>query len=118
MSQTSSTPVTLRPRNDGGASALVAALHARVAGEAPFDNRRGGGPGRTCFRVEPGSIPLKCSHGWPAMKRSGSPGSLQLARERATVGWFGRTTKECRKIAVDEQCVVMSLVGDTLSARP
>ena len=31
---------------------------------------------------------------------------------RATVGWFDRYAKEYRKIAVNEQCEVLSLVGD------
>jgi uncharacterized protein len=31
---------------------------------------------------------------------------------RATVGWFDRATKEYRKIPVEEQCEVLSLVGD------
>jgi predicted DNA-binding protein with PD1-like motif len=31
---------------------------------------------------------------------------------RATVGWFDRDAKEYRKIAVDEQCEVLSLLGD------
>jgi uncharacterized protein len=31
---------------------------------------------------------------------------------RASVGWFDRTTKEYRKIPIEEQCEVLSLVGD------
>src|SRR5271167_4247467 len=34
------------------------------------------------------------------------------AFQRATVGWFDRETKEYRHILVDEQCEVLSLVGD------
>jgi uncharacterized protein len=30
----------------------------------------------------------------------------------ATVGWFDRAAKEYRKIEVDEQCEVLSLIGD------
>jgi hypothetical protein len=31
---------------------------------------------------------------------------------RATVGWFDREKKEYREVPVDEQCEVLSLVGD------
>jgi len=34
------------------------------------------------------------------------------AFERATVGWFDRVAKQYRHIPVDEQCEVLSLVGD------
>jgi predicted DNA-binding protein with PD1-like motif len=34
------------------------------------------------------------------------------AFERATVGWFDRAAKEYRRIPVDEQCEVLSLIGD------
>lgn len=34
------------------------------------------------------------------------------AFERATVGWFDRAAKQYRPIPVDEQCEVLSLVGD------
>lgn len=34
------------------------------------------------------------------------------AFERATVGWFDRAAKQYRPIEVDEQCEVLSLVGD------
>jgi uncharacterized protein len=34
------------------------------------------------------------------------------AFERATVGWFDRTAKQYRRIPVDEQCEVLSLIGD------
>jgi predicted DNA-binding protein with PD1-like motif len=34
------------------------------------------------------------------------------AFERATVGWFDRAAKEYRRIPVDEQCEVLSLLGD------
>jgi predicted DNA-binding protein with PD1-like motif len=34
------------------------------------------------------------------------------AFERAVVGWFDRATKEYRRIDIDEQCEVLSLVGD------
>jgi predicted DNA-binding protein with PD1-like motif len=32
--------------------------------------------------------------------------------ERATVGWFDRAAKQYRHIPVDEQCEVLSLIGD------
>jgi uncharacterized protein len=32
--------------------------------------------------------------------------------ERATVGWFDRAAKQYRRIPVDEQCEVLSLIGD------
>jgi predicted DNA-binding protein with PD1-like motif len=32
--------------------------------------------------------------------------------ERATVGWFDRSAKDFRRIPVDEQCEVLSLIGD------
>jgi uncharacterized protein len=34
------------------------------------------------------------------------------AFERATVGWFDRAAKDYRRIPVDEQCEVLSLIGD------
>ena len=34
------------------------------------------------------------------------------AFERAVVGWFDRTAKEYRRIPVDQQCEVLSLIGD------
>src|ERR1700721_3751390 len=34
------------------------------------------------------------------------------AFSRATVGWFDPETKEYRRIPVDEQCEVLSLIGD------
>jgi uncharacterized protein len=34
------------------------------------------------------------------------------AFERATVGWFDRAARDYRRIAVDEQCEVLSLIGD------
>jgi uncharacterized protein len=34
------------------------------------------------------------------------------AFEHATVGWFDRAAKEYRRIQVDEQCEVLSLIGD------
>ena len=34
------------------------------------------------------------------------------AFERAVVGWFDRAAKEYRRIPIDEQCEVLSLMGD------
>jgi uncharacterized protein len=34
------------------------------------------------------------------------------AFERATVGWFDRAAREYRRIQVDEQCELLSLIGD------
>ena len=34
------------------------------------------------------------------------------AFERATVGWFDRVARDYRRIPVDEQCEVLSLIGD------
>ena len=34
------------------------------------------------------------------------------AFEHATVGWFDRTAKDYRRIPVDQQCEVLSLLGD------
>jgi predicted DNA-binding protein with PD1-like motif len=34
------------------------------------------------------------------------------AFERATVGWFDRAARNYRRIPVDEQCEVLSLIGD------
>jgi predicted DNA-binding protein with PD1-like motif len=34
------------------------------------------------------------------------------AFERATIGWFDMTSKNYRKIEVDEQCEVLSAIGD------
>jgi|SRR5579875_806904 len=35
---------------------------------------------------------------------------------RATVGWFDRQAKEYRRIEIDEQCELLSLVGDIADA--
>ena len=35
------------------------------------------------------------------------------AFERATVGWFDLKAKTYRKIPIDEQCEVLSVIGDT-----
>lgn len=43
---------------------------------------------------------------------SGSQITAVGAFERAVVGWFDREAKDYRSIAVDEQCEVLSLVGD------
>jgi uncharacterized protein len=37
---------------------------------------------------------------------------MTCAFERATVGWFDRAAKQYRRIPVDEQCEVLSLIGD------
>jgi predicted DNA-binding protein with PD1-like motif len=34
------------------------------------------------------------------------------AFERATVGWFDRAARDYRRIPLDEQCEVLSLIGD------
>ncbi|HJZ10343.1 MAG TPA: DUF296 domain-containing protein, partial [Trebonia sp.] len=34
------------------------------------------------------------------------------AFERAVVGWFDRAAKDYRRITVDQQCEVLSLIGD------
>ena len=34
------------------------------------------------------------------------------AFQRAVVGWFDREAKQYRRIAVDEQCEVLSMIGD------
>jgi uncharacterized protein len=34
------------------------------------------------------------------------------AFERATVGWFDRAARDYRRIPVDEQCELLSLIGD------
>jgi uncharacterized protein len=34
------------------------------------------------------------------------------AFERATVGWFDRVARQYRRIPVDEQCELLSLIGD------
>jgi uncharacterized protein len=34
------------------------------------------------------------------------------AFEHATVGWFDRVAKDYRRIRIDEQCEVLSLIGD------
>lgn len=43
---------------------------------------------------------------------SGAQVTAVGAFERATVGWFDRAAKDYRPILVDEQCEVLSLVGD------
>ncbi len=35
---------------------------------------------------------------------------------RATVGWFDRQTKQYRRIEVDQQCELLSLIGDIAQA--
>jgi predicted DNA-binding protein with PD1-like motif len=37
--------------------------------------------------------------------------------ERATVGWFDRAAKQYRRIPVDEQCEVLSLIGDVAESQ-
>jgi predicted DNA-binding protein with PD1-like motif len=37
--------------------------------------------------------------------------------ERATVGWFDHMAKEFRRIPVEEQCEVLSLIGDVAEDR-
>jgi uncharacterized protein len=39
------------------------------------------------------------------------------AFSRAVVGWFDRAAKEYRRIRVDEQCELLSLVGDVAAGR-
>jgi uncharacterized protein len=39
------------------------------------------------------------------------------AFSRATVGWFDRVAKDYRRIQIDEQCEVLSLVGDVAEGR-
>jgi len=39
------------------------------------------------------------------------------AFSRATVGWFDRVTKDYRRIRIDEQCEVLSLIGDVAEGR-
>ena len=39
------------------------------------------------------------------------------AFERATVGWFDPVTKQYRRIQVDEQCEVLSLIGDVAAGQ-
>ena len=39
------------------------------------------------------------------------------AFEHATVGWFDRAARDYRRIRVDEQCEVLSLLGDVASGQ-
>jgi uncharacterized protein len=39
------------------------------------------------------------------------------AFSRATVGWFDRAAKDYRRIQIDEQCEVLSLIGDVAEGR-
>jgi uncharacterized protein len=39
------------------------------------------------------------------------------AFEQATVGWFDRAAKEYRRIRVDEQCELLSLIGDVAEGK-
>jgi uncharacterized protein len=39
------------------------------------------------------------------------------AFEHAVVGWFDRSTREYRRIPVDEQCEVLSLIGDVAAGQ-
>jgi uncharacterized protein len=39
------------------------------------------------------------------------------AFERATVGWFDRAARQYRRIPVDEQCEVLSLIGDVAAGQ-
>jgi predicted DNA-binding protein with PD1-like motif len=38
------------------------------------------------------------------------------AFEQSTVGWFDRATRDYRRIQIDEQCEVLSLVGDVAAS--
>jgi uncharacterized protein len=39
------------------------------------------------------------------------------AFEHAVVGWFDRTAKDYRRIRIDEQCELLSLVGDVAAGK-
>ena len=39
------------------------------------------------------------------------------AFERATVGWFDRAARDYRRIQVDEQCELLSLIGDVATGQ-
>jgi uncharacterized protein len=39
------------------------------------------------------------------------------AFEHAVVGWFDRSTREYRRIPVDEQCELLSLIGDVAAGQ-
>ncbi|WP_175412493.1 PPC domain-containing DNA-binding protein [Streptomyces sp. TRM64462] len=63
--------------------------------------------------LDPGEDPLVCLDGFA---RDRDVGAAQItavgAFETAVVGWFDRGAKDYRRIPVDEQCEVLSLVGD------
>jgi uncharacterized protein len=40
-----------------------------------------------------------------------------LSSSRATVGWFDHMAKDSRRIPVEEQCEVLSLIGDVAEDR-
>jgi predicted DNA-binding protein with PD1-like motif len=81
--------------------ALRRDLINRVDGEIRFDS---GDPGDDAVDII----------GRVARDQNLSAASLTAvgAFARATVGWFDRETKDYRHIAVDEQCEVLSLLGD------
>ncbi|WP_149179716.1 PPC domain-containing DNA-binding protein [Streptomyces sp. TRM49041] len=63
--------------------------------------------------LDPGEDPVVCLNGFA---RDRGVGAAQItavgAFETAVVGWFDRAAKDYRRIRVDEQCEVLSLIGD------
>ncbi|BCG88323.1 hypothetical protein MesoLj113c_44330 [Mesorhizobium sp. 113-3-9] len=63
--------------------------------------------------LDPGEEAFGALTAFAAEQRIGSASLTAIgAFERATVGWFDLNTKSYRKIRVDEQCEVLSAIGD------
>ena len=59
----------------------------------------------------PGYLPdAEC----PALRPSTAP---PASFERAIVGWFERAARQFRRIPVEEQCEVLSLIGDVAESQ-
>src|SRR5262249_4242604 len=69
--------------------------------------------------LDPGDEAMAVLSGFAADQHlSGTQITAVGAFERAVVGWFDREAKDYRRIRVDQQCEVLSLVGDVaLGAR-
>ena len=71
----------------------------------------------TSWSASPAKTPSPFSATSPETRTSPPPSSPASAPfARATVGWFDRQTKQYRRIEVDQQCELLSLIGDIAQA--
>jgi hypothetical protein len=63
--------------------------------------------------LDPGDETVEVLSGFAAGQRlTGAQITAVGAFERATIGWFDRQARDYRPVRVDQQCEVLSLVGD------